>query len=190
MKTPQTWDIMLKNGVITPEILDACATAAQSRMTHWKNNLHTAHEQLNKLPDSTARKRNVNNAEYMVEFYNKQLTALLSSIIPDKITRTWSDNANDFLYHAHYNILDNTYTVFITQKKAFNIMENHDVDVLQSDEIPTTPPEITDIVSHYLVNRVIATTQIYDVNYQESPNSDTINTTDKVSERELITKFA
>ena len=170
MRTPDEWNITLKQGIITSEILDACAMTAQARMKNWQANIETAETLLAKRPNSKARKRNLNNAIATRNFYNKQLACLLSCTVPTKITRVWSENENEFDHYASYDIIDNTYTVRISKKNAFDIMENYDVDVVQTDEIPENTGKSAEYVSYYLVNRVIATAQIYGLDYQDTQN--------------------
>lgn len=172
MKTSKEWDVTLRNGIITSEILDACAMTVNARMQAWYANIKDAQTALKKRPDSDARKRRLAASIERTRFYQRQLACLLRFTTPTAVTRTWNEATDEFDYFATYNVIDNTYIVPVTKESVLDMMERYDVDVMQENTAPTETGPARDCVSYYLVNRVIATSQIYGLDYQDTQNFD------------------
>ena len=199
MKMPKEWDLTLKEGIISSEMVDACATAAIARTEMWQANLADATEDARRRPKSKVAKARLENAKYMVEFYAKQAQTVLSLTEPTTLTRVWSDVTGDYVNYASYDVMGHQFSVLVSKATAFDIVENYDVVVIEDTKAPTCKPVYTDLVSHYFVNRVIASIKIYGAEYQETstfePESEswaptTLTSDEAEDERELFANFA
>lgn len=170
MRMPKEWDVTLKEGIITSEMIDACALAATARCESWHSNLEYAEKLHLKKPDSKKFKSKYENAKRMVEFYSRQKQALLNFLEPSFIARVWSEVASDYICYIGYDIGNRHFDVVCDKTHAFELIERYDLDIIDLDEAPNNSYPAGETVSYYFVNRVISTMQIYDFSYQDTGN--------------------
>jgi hypothetical protein len=164
MKTPKEWDVTLKEGIVTSEMVAACAMAATSRYQKWRNNYAQYSDDYIEKP-TTARKARMLNAERMVDFYARQRQTLLSFATPSFVRRMWSDKGNMWLYYVAYEISGHHFDVLVNEDKAFKLVDTYQLDVLQVSEAPSNTYPDSNLASFYLVNRVVATVGLFGLNY-------------------------
>lgn len=172
MKMPKEWDTTLKEGIVTSEMIDACALAATARCEQWHANLDYAEELHRKKPDSKAFKAKYENAKRMVEFYSRQKQALLAYLEPTNIARVWNDTTQEWVCYVGYDIGRRHFDVVYDKSRALEIIERYDMDVTELAEAPNNSYPAGSIVSYYFVNRVISTMQLYDFTYKDTGNFD------------------
>ena len=159
MKTPKSFNDLLKKRIISMEMLDAALYSVNKRAKNHRDKAQEYYDFYHEYGIYDKFHNASRESEKKKEYYKKK-DILLSILEPIEIHKTLIFdelyNQNKYVYYAFYKIANgHSYHSPITKAEANNLMKNRNLDVKTLDALFNDGHKIEDLISVQFINKLI-----------------------------------